>query len=226
MKDLSFLKSNIISYLGIYDNERIFENTLQSMMRANKFGYLIQIDVKILACGTIICFHDNNLKRLLHVDQELSTITYDELTYMANYQIPTLKSVLDGICGSVPLIINIDGKINKFFLEKKVMEDLVNYQGQFAIITDNKKRAKWFYKNYPEVICGYTINSFNYKKPYIIKKYDFLNVDLSLFTDKEIRKLKEDKMVIGYLIKTREQFNLKTDLCDNLIVDNILEIIE
>ena len=224
MKDLSFLKNNIISHLGIYDNERIFENTLQSYARANKFGYTIELDIKMLSSGEIVCFHDDNLKRLLHVEQDLSSISYDELTYMAKYQIPTLVSVLDYIKGSVPLIINVDGKINKFMLEKKLIEHLSEYEGNFAIVTDNIKRLKWFYKNKPEFIVGYTINNSNIRKPFLFNKYDFLNVDVNLFKDKEIRKIRESKLVIGHLINIKEQVNLKRDVYDNLILDNVLEI--
>lgn len=224
MKDLNFLKNNIISHLGIYDNERLFENTLQSFARANKFGYIIELDIKMLSCGTIICFHDDNLKRLLHVDQDLFKISYDELTYMAKYQIPTLDSVLDYIKGSVPLIINADGKVNKYILEKKLIETLSKYNGNFAIVTDDIKRIKWFYKNKPEFIVGYTINDSNIRKPVLFKKFDFLNVDVNLFKDKEIRKIRENKIVIGHLINTKEQVKLKRDVYDNLILDNILEI--
>lgn len=224
MKDLNFLKNNIISHLGIYDNERIFENTLQSCARAVKFGYIIELDVKMLSCGAIICFHDDNLKRLLHVDQDLTLLSYDELTYMAKYQIPTLDSVLDYIKGSVPLIINVNGKTNKFMLEKKLMENLSKYNGNFAIVTDNIKRVKWFCKNKPEFVVGYTINDSNIRKPYLFKKFDFLNIDVNLFEDKEIRKIRESKFVIGHLINTKEQVKLKQEVYDNLILDNILEI--
>ncbi len=226
MKNLDFLKSNYIAYHGIYDNERIFENTLQSIARANKFGYIIKLDVKMTGCGTLICFHDHNLERMLHVDQDLLEISYDELSYIAKYQIPTLEEVLDLVKGNVPLILRLDTKLRNNLFEKEVAEVLDNYEGEFAILSDNKKTLKWFYKNRPNYITGYIINSNNYLKNFIFKKYDFFTMDINLYSDKFVRKLRENKFIIGEVIHSSEEFAAKRYVYDNLVVDNILENIK
>lgn len=225
MKDLSFLKSNLVAYHGVYDNERIFENTLQAYARANKFGYIIQLDVKMLSCGTLVCFHDDNLERMLHVDHDLSKISYEELSYMAKYQIPTFEATLEAIQGSVPLIINISFPTKKNILEKKVLEIMDNYSGSFAIMSSKTKVLKWFNKNRPNFVYGYFVDQSNYRKYFLFKKYDFLNLDISLFSDKMIRKLRENKLVIGHLIKSKESYKQMRDVCDNLVLDNVLEIV-
>ena len=102
---------------------------------------------------------------------------------------------------------------------------LEDYEGNYAIITNSMKRVKWFYKNKPNVVLGYTIDATNYRKPFLFKRYDFLNIDVSLFNDKEVRKIRENKLVIGHLINTKEQYSLKKDVCDNLVLDNVLEIV-
>ena len=134
MKDLNFLKRNLIAYHGIYDNERIFENTLQSYARANKYGYLIQLDIKMMSCGTLICFHDDNLKRMLHVDQNILDISYDELSYISKYQIPTLNEVLDFIlkkleecCGKDKLFINLRSDVFMVVTEYEEEEELIAF---------------------------------------------------------------------------------------------------
>ena len=65
MKNMDFLKDINIAHRGIYDNERIFENTLPAFKRAIKYGYTIQLDVRLLDCGTIIVFHDKNFLYVL-----------------------------------------------------------------------------------------------------------------------------------------------------------------
>ena len=223
MKDLDFLKSNLIAYHGIYDNERIFENTLQAYQRANKFGFIIQLDVRMTGCGTLICFHDENLERMLHVDQDLLEISYDELSYIAKYQIPTLKEVLYMINGNVPLIFKIESKVRQFAVEREISNILDNYEGKFAIISDNKKTLKWFYKNKPSYVIGLVLNSSNYIKSLLYKKCDFFNMDINLYNDKYVRKLRENKFIIGELITSEEEYTHKNDVYDNLVVDNILE---
>lgn len=226
MKDLNFLKSNYIAYHGIYDNERIFENTLQSIARANKFGYIIKLDVKMTGCGTLICFHDHNLERMLHVDQDLLEISYDELTYIAKYQIPTLEEVLELVKGNVPLILRLDTKLRNNLFEKTVASVMDNYDGDFAVLSDNKKTLKWFYKNRSEYVLGYIVNSSNYLKTLIFKKCDFLTMDTSLYSDKFVRKLRENNFIIGEVITNPEEFEAKKNVYDNLVVDNILENIK
>lgn len=226
MKNLDFLKNIDIAHRGIYDNERIFENTLPAFKRAIKYGYIIQLDVRLLDCGTIIVFHDKNLERLLHVDQKTNHISYDELCYMSKIQIPTLDDVLELVNGDVPLLIEFKTETRKYLLEKKLVEKLDNYKGLFAIQSFNKRTVKWFIKNRPDYIIGYAVGKNNKGQELFFKKYDFLIVNAFIFKDKEIRKLQEKSLVLGYTIQTKEDYQEKIEVYDNLVLDNILEIIE
>ncbi len=226
MKDLDFLKNIGIAHRGIYDNERIFENTLPAFKRAIKYGYIIQLDVRLLECGTIIVFHDKNLERLLHLDQKTNHMTYDELCYISKFQIPTLDEVLELVDGAVPLLIEFKTETRKYLLEKSLVERLDNYKGVFAIQSFNKRTVKWFTKNRPNYIIGYAVGKNNKKQELFFKKYDFLNVNAFIFSDKEVRKLKERCPVLGYTIQNVDDYNEKKEVYDNLVLDNILEIIE
>ena len=219
-KDLKFLIDR-----GIFDNKRIYENTISAFERAIKLNYIIELDVRMLSCGTIIVFHDDDMERLLHVEGSIDKLTYDELTYMAKYQIPTLKDVLNLVNGSVPLLIETKSKTKRYALEIKLNEYLKNYNGLYAIQSFNLKSIKWFYKNNKDVPIGYLVGKRNYKnEPIFFRKYDFISVSVDLFSDKRVRKMREDKIVMGWGIKTKEQFELKKDVYDNLVCDNLLEI--
>ena len=64
MKDISFLYNSIIAHRGIYDNKKIFENSIQSFKKALRYNIPIELDIHLLKDNTIIVFHDKNLKRI------------------------------------------------------------------------------------------------------------------------------------------------------------------
>ncbi len=224
MKELHFLKTRLIAHRGIYDNKRIYENTISAIQRAIKHQYIIEFDVRLLSDGTCVVFHDQNMERLLHVEGNIERITYDELCYIAKYQVPTLEEVLDLVAGSVPVLIDLKTITSKRLLEKKVAIILDEYKGDFAVQSFHIRTLKWFYKNRPNYITGYLINRKNLTKNYFFKKYDFVNINIKLLSDRRVKKLKEDKMVIGYTINTKEEYALKQNIYDNLVCNNILEI--
>lgn len=226
-KDFKFLIDRPIAHRGIFDNKRIYENTIAAFERAIKFNYVIELDVRMLADGTLIVFHDDDMERLLHVEGEIDKLTYDELTYMAKYQVPTFEEVLKLVNGQVPLLIETKSITKRNALEIKINEYLKNYSGLYAIQSFNIKSIKWFYKNRKDVAIGYLMGKRNYKsEPLFFRRYDFLSVSVSLFENKRVRKMREDKVVLGWGVKTKELYEAKKDVYDNLICDNLLEIEE
>lgn len=226
MKDCSFLKGNLFSRRGLFDNKRIYENTLSSYNRAikNKFG--IELDVRLLKDGTVVCFHDEDMKRLLHLEGKIDKMTYDELSYVARYQIPTLEEALNEINGSVPILIQIVDPSHKHQLENKLVEILDNYKGDFAIESFHIRPLKWFYKNKPEYVTGFMIGWKNFKRDFFFKKYDFINIKIKLYSIKKIKQYKNDKIVIAWRILDKTELEDNKYIYDNLVCDNLLDIIE
>lgn len=226
MKDLSFLKKAKIAHRGIFDNKRIYENTISSYIRALKYKYIIHIDTRILKDGTIICFHDDETSRLLHVESKIDKLTYDELCYYAKYQIPTLKEALETIDGKVPIIIELRNKIKKHGFELELVKLLDDYKGEFAVQSFYLSILKWFYKNRKNYVTGYLVCKKNYMKDYFFKKYDYLNVNILLYSDAKIKKMRANKLVIGNKILNKREYEAMSSLYDNLEFDNILAIDE
>lgn len=224
MKDLEFLKTKKVAHRGIYDNERIFENTLPAFQRAVKYNYTIELDVRLLIDGTVIVFHDKNLDRLLSVDQKTDKITYDELSYISKFHIPTLEEVLELVNGAVPIIIEFKTETRKHLLEMKLVEILDNYKGEFAIQSFDIRTLKWFYKHRENYVIGYVIGKHNRNTEYFFKKYDYINLNVFIFDDKKVRKYRETRVVLGYTIDNRDDYLDKVEVYDNLMLDNILEI--
>ena len=136
-------------------------------------------------------------------------------------------SVLNLISGRVPIIIEVKSKTKRNAIEIKVAELMDKYNGDYAIESFNLSTLKWFNKNRQSVVIGYLKGKKNYKsEPIFFKKYDFLNVNYELFNDKKIRKIREEKMVLGHIFKTLDEIKSKRDVYDNLCCDNVLEINE
>lgn len=226
MKDCSFLKGNLFCRRGLFDNKRIYENTISAYNRAVKYKFGIELDVRILKDGTVVCFHDDDMKRLLHVEGKINKMTYDELTYVARYQIPTLEEALAEIKGNVPVLIQIVEPSRKHLLEEKLVSILENYKGDFAIESFHMRPLKWFYKNKPEFVTGFMIGWKNFKRDFFFKKYDFLNIKIKLYSVKRIKQYKNDKTVLAWRILTKEELDDNKIVYDNLVCDNLLDIIE
>lgn len=220
MKNINFLKENLIAHRGLHSDTTI-ENTLSAFIKAMDKGYIIELDIHILKDDMIVIYHDFDLKRLTGVNKVIEKLSYPQLSKIKikdKYQIPTLIQVMNIINGRVPLLIEV--KIvdkNKHFMEKLV-EILNNYKGLFAIQSINPFVIEWFYnhkKNYP--IGLIILNKFNYR---LLKKYTKMIDFISIY--KKQLPFKSKKIVIGWTIKNKKELEKYKPLSDNLIVENIL----
>lgn len=232
MKDLTFLKENYFVNKGIYNNQDIFENTLESYNLAIKEKKGIVINCFLTKDDQIICYDEYNLARLLNLKDEVKDTTYDELLYLCNYHIPLLEEALKFINGRVPIIINPKVFNNKYFLLKEMSKLLDSYNGQFAIINNNAIVIKWFNKNKPLYITGEALT----KKKYNLKTLennlahyainpDFKSVNIMYYDSADLIKLKQTSSIImGYLINSQDKYRTYKDSFDNLIIDNFFNL--
>lgn len=224
MKDLGFLKNQLFSHRGIFDNIRIYENTIGAFTRALKYNFGIELDVKLTLDNQVVVFHDDNTERLLHVDGSIEAMTYDELCYIAKFQIPLLSEVLELINGAVPILIELKSNHKKYDLLIELVKILDEYQGDFAIQSFYTKSLKWLYKNRPNYITGYIVGLRNYKKDPFFKKYGFVNLKINSIREHKIKYYRERYIVIGWNVETKEDYEKNEYLYDSLVCDNILEI--
>ena len=115
-------------------------------------------------------------------------------------------------------------KVKKNQFEEKIVSILDDYKGLFAIQSFHLSILKWFYKNRKNYVTGYLICKKNCMKDYFFKKYDYLNVNILLFNDNRIKRMRANKLVIGYKVLNKAEYNRVNTLYDNLEFDNILEI--
>lgn len=108
------------------------ENTMISIVKAVELGAEVaEIDIQELKDGTIVLFHDNNLKRTSRLSTKIYELTYDDLATIdvgewfdpsfKGERIPTLEDVLAYSKGKIRLNI----EIKKHGNEKALIENTI-----------------------------------------------------------------------------------------------------
>ena len=220
MKKIEFLKSNLIAHRGLH-NLQIPENTLPAFYKCVDKNYIIELDIHILKDNVIAVYHDHNLKKLTGVNKVIEALSYAQLTKIKinkKYTIPTLEQVMHIVDGKVPILIEVKDVDNNSKFEEELVKLLDNYKGEFAIQSMNPFVIDWFYKNRKDYVIGLIIfNDLNYN---IVKKYtkkiDFISVY------KKQLPFKINKLVLGWTIRKKSEYEKYKNLCDNLICENIL----
>lgn len=232
-KNIDFLKKNIIAHRGLHNNDNP-ENSMGAFKRAIDKGYIIELDVHLTKDNKVVVFHDDNLKRMTGVDKDIRLVNKKELDkiYLGNtlYTIPTLRKVLELIDGKVEVIIEIKSDNKVGLLERELVKILDNYKGEFAVKSFRLSSILWFRINRPNYVRGilvtYTSSRFrkfidNYFVYKLLCDPDFLSCYYKLGIDNKIKKLREKIIVLGWTIRSREDYNKYINYFDNLICENI-----
>ncbi|CCV65459.1 Glycerophosphoryl diester phosphodiesterase [Paracholeplasma brassicae] len=239
MKDLSFLKNYHICHRGLHDeNNNIIENTLTSFDKALEKNYAIELDTNILSCGTVVVFHDRNLKRLVGREDILKDITYEELKDVVikgtNETIHTLEYVLNYINGRVPLLIELKPFGDKKRHVKEVIRLLSKYPHVYAIHSFNPYIVYQFKKLAPWIIRGqiteyFKNDSLNPIAKQLMKrmtfnflsKPDFITYGIDDLPNKYVNKAKKKNLVIlSYVAKTQAQLDFVKSHYDNAVFES------
>lgn len=219
-KDLSFLKEIPFFNGGIYDNKQIYENTATAIKNTIKAKCGIKTNIRTTQDGHLICYMDDNLMRLIHVEDKIKDCTFENIDYISKFPIMKLSELVE-LTTSIPIILELDK--NNVDYRLKVMDILSMYEGKYAIVTDDLKTIKWINKNYPNVVVGYKIDKKNIHRFHLYKNYDFLYVDVTVYEDKLVRKVRENMIVLGYGVTSDEMYDNKKDVYDNLICESQFE---
>lgn len=216
-----FLNHSIITHRGIYNNITIYENSIESIMYSIKNNLSVSIEIRMTKDKEIIVFNDEEMKRLIKLKDNVNTITKEELNYISQYYVPTLKEILKMINNKVPIIINIK-EDNKVF-RNKLIEILNNYKGNIALHSTNVEAIKYYKKK--DYIVGIIIDE-KINDIYLDKDIDvdFLTIKYNLIDKVKANILKMKYYIIGYTLEEREDVEYYIKMYNNLIIDNIEEV--
>lgn len=230
----SWITKTPIANRGLY-NDEIPENSIGAINKAIEKGYGVCVDVRALADGTVIVFHDATLGRLTQTDGFINNCTYSDIEDLSlgktKEKIPTLKQVLDTIDGRVPLMVDIRN-MDKVSFEKNVWKVLQPYKGEYAVVSANPYSLEWFKLNAPSVKRG-QVSSFyrNSDLPFSVKfayKRMNLNKDVSEpnfiiykaddLPNRFVKKFK-DMPLLAYRVTNKETYDKVKKIVNNVVFE-------
>lgn len=238
-KKLDFLSSALIAHRGLH-GEGAPENSLAAFGAAVRGGYIIELDVHVLADGGVVVFHDDNLQRMCGVDVAIKGLTARKLRKYrlsdTDERIPLLKDVLALVNGAVPLIIELKYDAPVGELENALAILLENYDGQVALksfhplIVRNLRRrfrdkpvGQLYSHTMFDDVAGFKRWGFKRVVNWSLRHSDFISVDKDDLTSPEVGTLHDfGKFTLAWTIEsTNERLNAMK-LADNCICEKIL----
>lgn len=152
----------IYAHRGCYDttgNTPVPENSRPAFQRAVEQGVGVELDVHLLADGSLAVIHDSDLERMTARSGVVEELTYNDLAQYhlkgTEETIPTLQEVLHILQGKVPLIIELKVyRQNQDALCQAVCNALQGYTGVYCIESFDPLAVRWFRKHRPDIIRG------------------------------------------------------------------------
>lgn len=131
------------------------ENSKKAFRRAVEAGFGIELDVHLLADGTVVVFHDFSLLRMCFRFGILEKMTREQVSkcrlHLTPERIPTFKEVLSIVGGKVPMFIELKCNGNEIELSDAVAKELADYDGEFVLISFHEKATAYLKSK------GYTV---------------------------------------------------------------------
>ncbi len=231
----SWLVERCIAHRGLH-NDEFPENSLGAFQNAVDNGYPVELDVHIIADGTLVVFHDNSLSRVTGKDGYIKNLTKNDLTNYSlmgsKYTIPTFDEVLNLIGGKVPILIEVKNTNKVGELETKLLETLRAYNGEYAIESFNPYVLEWFKNNAPDIWRGQLAGYFKGEKLAFIKKFalkrmllnkmakpDFIAYEASHLPNRFVKKYKTLPL-IAWTVRSQEEYLRVVKYSDNVIFEN------
>lgn len=231
----SWLVQQPIAHRGLHDKVSP-ENSLSAFQKAIDAGYPIELDVQLIADGTVVVFHDSSLSRLTDNDGYLKFLNKADLDLLtlkdSKEKIPTFQEVLELVNGQVPLLIEIksEGKVGE--LEKKVIEMLKAYNGEYAICSFNPYVLEYFYKHAPDIPRGQLAGFLKGEKLSFFKKYalkrmllnkkishpNFISYEAKRLPNRFVKRYKSLPL-LAWTIRSESEYLKVVKYCDNVIFE-------
>lgn len=231
-------KFKFIAHRGLFDREKIPENSMLAFDKALEKGYSIEVDVNMTQDGYIVVFHDNSLKRMTGIKNDITTMTLSEIKKFkllgTENKIPTFEDVLLQVSGKVPILIEV--KPNSKY--KELMEKLINllekYNVKYSIQSFDPRVVYWLKKNTPQISRG-QIASKNIREVKsrilkillgkmvfnVITKPNFVSYQYLSINEKFYKKQKnKGREVIAWTLKNKEDYEKIRDYCDMVVFEN------
>jgi glycerophosphoryl diester phosphodiesterase len=235
-----------IAHRGLHDAATgVIENSLPAFWAAARSGYPAELDVRLLADGNAVVFHDRDLDRLTNASGPIAARTSGDLkdVFLAGVsdadpntddaRIPLLGRVLDMIAGSTPLLIEIKNEGEVGALEDTVRALLASYRGPHAVQSFHPGTVRYFRDHAPTVACGLLSGDFRHEAIDEVTREHlrslaamdecdprFIGYDIRLLPNDAVSRARERGLpLIGWTARSAEEGARALIHCDNIIFE-------
>lgn len=154
------------AHRGYHDKPQIPENSMAAFRRAVEHGFPAEFDVHLIADGSLVIFHDEDLERETGVKGQIEDYDITNLRQLrlegTDEQIPTLDEVLD-LYEHTGLPILVELKVargNYRELAEAVCRRLDSYTGEFVIESFDPRVLMVVAKIRPHFVRGQLAQNF------------------------------------------------------------------
>lgn len=231
----TWLVETPIAHRG-YHGKNIPENSLSAFSKAIEKGYAIELDVKMLADGTLVVFHDESLARMTGNDGYVKYLNKNDLKALtlkgSKEHIPTLQEVLDFVDGKVPLLIEVKHYFKPGKFEQTLIDMLKKYKGEFAVQSYNPYVLGYIKEHAPKFIRGqlsgyYKGEPLSWLKKALLRSMrfnkkvsepHFINYDANSLPNRYVRRYK-NLPLIANVVRSKEEYMKVVKYCDNIVFE-------
>lgn len=228
------------AHRGLHDLDAgVPENTLAAFDAAVASGYAIELDVQRLGDGTVVVFHDGDLRRACAIDKRLRDVGWSDVSglrvFGSDQGIPKLETVLDHVAGRVPLLVELKKRRDED-IERGTWEPLSRYTGPYAVQAFRPSAVRWFREHAPEVTRGQLAGPLEYDRisrwrrfvsrrilGAVASRPDFINYDLHALPDPwvEFVSRMSGAPVLCWAVKNETDRHKAERLGINYVFDNV-----
>ena len=155
------------AHRGLHDRSiGIPENSMAAFRRAIEHGFAVELDVHLLADGSLAVFHDSDLRRVTGregVIEELSAAQLEEYHLDGTQEtIPQFFQVLELFEGSqLPILVELKSyRGNHTALTEAAVTELDRHQVPYVIESFDPRCLMWLHKHRPEIVRGQLAQDF------------------------------------------------------------------
>ncbi len=156
--DHSWLLQHPIAHRGFHWIENLDENSREAFELGIQKNSPMECDLHLSRDGEVIVHHDSNLLRMTGMDREIGEMSAHELreikTHRSEFGIMSLIDLLDLVHGQVPLVLEVKRTLKRPLLEKRVLEILVDYKGDYSLQSFHPKALMYLRKEKTDLNIG------------------------------------------------------------------------
>lgn len=161
------MKQFRFAHRGLHDLEQgIPENSIPAFLHAAGRGFGAELDVHLLADGSLAVFHDSNLARLTGREGVIEDLTAEEL---ADCRLCGTEQAIPQLCdvlriferAKMPLVVELKSfNDNHEALTARVVEELDKFAAPYVMESFDPRCLLWLKENRPEIIRGQLAQDF------------------------------------------------------------------